>query len=310
MKLHRIPSTLGLARRCATVSLLAAVFLSSEVFAGWSLAERSIRKKIPAYFAQNTGGPVEAPADADIAEALKLAEVSKENRDILDYAFTQKLDHQTPFGGRSISVYLAAKTPLFLVAQHTREKLREHRKINSEYVAYVRGLGLAKLEINLQVNFHPSFPAVILLRDGERVESVASLKSPDGRNPFALPNPAGTDAILAASAKVAAQYTRGLWSTMDDGRKKQAIISWRTMGYGDSQVMQYAGISEDELRRLEGPKPEGGNLADVQLTESSNIYRIEDLRKTGKYEIIFRSQSIIKGEGREFRYPITFDGVR
>lgn len=91
------------------------------------MVERGIRKKIPSYFLDYADGPIVNPSDADVDKALELATISKEKRDILEYAFIHKFEKppkNTQF------IYLTAKTPLYLIAAHIRERLREYKELD------------------------------------------------------------------------------------------------------------------------------------------------------------------------------------
>jgi hypothetical protein len=287
--------------------------MSSSAFAQWSMVERGIRKKIPKYFMEHEGGPTNKPAQEDISNALKLADISKEDRDILDYAFMYKWEKNGLF--KHQFVYLTVKTPLFLIAQHARERSREYKEPDPDFIFYSKNIELAKLEIQFQEpasqGRFPYYPPIILLRDGVRVEPMTTLQSLDGKDPFKLPLNTVSSNILANTTQIAAQYSQGFWASMNEEQKKQAIVSWRAMGLGDDQILAYSGITEEELQKLEGrEKNEDGSLATVTLMETSNIYKIEELNKPGTYEIVFRTPSMVKGEGKEIKLPISFDGFR
>ncbi len=89
--------------------LLLCLGLAGCAASNYSLRESIIRSKIPETSKTHTGGIVKNPSRKDISDAIKLGQVSKDDKDILEYAYIYKV----PRGFFNVdSIYIVIKTIL------------------------------------------------------------------------------------------------------------------------------------------------------------------------------------------------------
>jgi len=257
----------------------------------YSLKEQQIISEIPQEQMQYNKGIISHPNKNDIKNAISFGEKSKDNKSLM-YAYIKK--GPTDFWNNS-DVYVHTITPLYLIAAHAREQAREYKKIDADYINYCKSIDAVKLSLTQQfINNFRTFPIkreIILLHNGERIKTLPSIRTHKGSNPFGSHN------------KVIAQLNSQLPSsklTMSKKQLKSLEATYKSMGYTNEQINTYMGVIRHS----------SNNSSDnILLLESDNIYRISDLNKLGKYEIIFRTQStnnlLFTGD-KEIRFPINF----
>lgn len=300
-------------------ALLCLAFLATQTSAAsWSLVERGYIKKIPAAYTKHTAGIIAVPTDDDVKRALEFGAASKEKREPLEYAYIVK-SQESAFNNDSI--YVTVTTPLALIATHARDQAKEYRMVDEEFVKYARALGAVSVSISQQF-MTANFRAVafnweiILLRDGGRVETLNSLAPWKGGNPFVTSKPlvAQYNATLAAIQQTAAQQLRTTAASMDDNGKRLMVHQLAGTGWSDSQICSALGWSAADLARIKGEIVEstaGASL--ITLSDRDAIFSIQELKKTGRYELVFRRlQTGMLGnvKEKEVRVPISFEKFR
>jgi len=251
----------------------------------WSVTEKKIIENVPAAYLQHKTGIVISPSDDDVKEATQFGISNKDNRAV-EYAYLIK--HSSGFWGAD--VYLRVKTPLFLIADHTRRKAREFRDIDAEYIAYCKALDVAQISAVQQTYFETP---LILLRDGKRVEPVRMVRAYKGRNPYGLTLSPQMEAVIENAMKNAQQHM----ANMSPQLREQVMAGYRA-----------GGMSEEKIRSLFGAAPSSGpssaSPSEIPILESDGIYAISELRKPGKYEIVFRASP---SSNKEIRFAVSFD---
>lgn len=251
----------------------------------WSVTEKKIIENVPAAYLQHKTGIVISPSDDDVKEATQFGISDKDNRAV-EYAYLIK--NSSGFWGAD--VYLRVKTPLFLIADHTRRKAREFRDIDAEYITYCKALDVAQISAVQQTYFETP---LILLRDGKRVEPVRMVRAYKGRNPYGLPLSPQMEAVIGNAMKNAQQHM----ANMSPQLREQVMAGYRA-----------GGMSEEQIRSLFGAAPSSGpssaSPSEIPILESDGIYAISELRKPGKYEIVFRASP---SSNKEIRFAVSFD---
>jgi hypothetical protein len=245
---------------------------------GFSVREQLIRQSLPEVYKEHKTGIISNPSAEDLNQAIELGKASKESEDLYQYAYIEKPG--------DLHSYIYVKTPLFLLAQHSFECSREYSRIDDEYVDYCKSLDAVKLEFMKQLvtrNYYAFLIpyTLVLLRNGERVESLKNLPSYHGKNPFFK-----IDAAL------------------------QAHINSITQQSLQAYPEQYRRIVSSYL---EGINQQAGTS--IPLTENDHIFSSQELSKPGKYEIVIRTPKTFNVIGslwddREIKYPIDFSKFR
>jgi hypothetical protein len=276
----------------------------------YSLKESIIRSDIPPIYRFHTAGIIDNPSDEDIKIAITFGKSSKDGA-ALEYAYLMK-GAQDAFANDAI--YVKVLTPLFLIANHSREQTREYKPFDTTYISFVRTLQAVQISLTQQFTNYRTYNSfafqrqTILLRDGIRVESMKDISSWQGANPFARPLNRNVQATIAQSTQ---SYTRGLVANMTKEQRISLIRSYQTMGFSSDQIIAYTGMTLAEINELvPNSRP---NMGKVALTEFDAIYSIEELKKTGKYEVIFRTpqtSNLISTGDDEIRLPISFSTFR
>ena len=146
---------------------------------------------------------------------------------------------------------------------------------------------------------------IILLRDGKRVDPMNSIKSFKGLNPFMMKQNKNIQNVMARYQKMVPSQS----FTMTQEQLADLEKTYRSMGYSDAQINTYmyavrAGMKIDSS---------SAQNTEIPLLESDAVYKASELKKPGKYEIIFRTPStnnlIVSGD-KEIRFPISFDRFR
>jgi len=293
--------------------LVLSVFISGCV-GGYSIREQAIRTNIPDELRAYTNGPVAEPSDMQIQQAIALGAASRD-KDTLDYAYMTK----APRGMfTKDQIYVKVSTPLYLIARHAREQAREYRKVDDDFVGFVRSLHAVRISMIQQYINTATWDTlafqrqVMLLRDGLRVEPLVDIQAWGGRNPFADKPSKEMQAALSGVASAAAQYSRGLAATMTRDQKERVLRSYQAMGLSEDQMATYTGFSHAEIREILASQIQqaGGKVA---LSEFDAVFPIEEVIKPGRYEIVFRTPQIasLYAHGdKEIRFPISFSNFR
>lgn len=304
-------------KKLVSVALCGVLCSSCAQAASWSLVERGYIKKIPAIYANHQTGPILVPTDDDVRLALEFGAASKDKQEPLDYAYLIKSRESAL---NSDSIYVTVTTPLALIAMHAREQAKEYRKPDDEFVSFARALGAVAISVSQQfmtTNFRTvTFDwQLILLRDGVRVEPLKGVASWNGGNPFTASKPhlAQHNATLAAVQQAAAQQLRVAAASMDEAGRKAMVRQLAATGWSDAQICSGLGWSPEELAKIKGEGPANAAQAMFPLAERDAVFSIEELRKPGRYEIVFRRpEAGLLGVARdkEVRFAISFDHFR
>lgn len=245
----------------------------------WSWVEKKILKNIPSTYLLHRTGIVAPPSDDDIKNAIQFGASDKDNRAV-EYAYLIK--GPSDFWGGT-DVYVNVKTPLFLIADHSRRKAREFRDVDAEYITYCKTLGVAQISAVQQTHTR-SWNAIgfkmqlILLRDGKRVEPVRTLHAYKGLNPYG-PRPSPQ---LEATTENAMKDAQQRMANMSPQLREQVIAGYRAGGMSEEQIKALFGAASS-------PEPSNVSSSEIPVFESDGIYAISELKKPGKYEIVFRT---------------------
>ncbi len=192
---------------------------------------------------------------------------------------------------------------------------REYRKIDEKYIEYLEGLNAVEICLLQQYTNYDSWNAyafkrqIILLRDGVRVPHLTEIARYKGENPFKnLPQniKVGLEDALAIGKEAIISALKQYYSAMPLEGKKELISAARLAGLSDAEIAEYSGAPIEERRELSSGKI---SKSVVYLSEFDGIYSIDELKKPGEYEIIFRTpstQSLLISGDREIRFSIDF----
>jgi hypothetical protein len=141
---------------------------------------------------------------------------------------------------------------------------------------------------------------LILLRDGKRVEPVRMLHAYKGQNPYGPRLSPQLEAITENAMKDAQQRM----ANMSPQLREQMIAGYRA-----------GGMSEEKIKALFGAasslEPSNVSPNEIPVFESDGIYAISELKKPGKYEIVFRalpnSNVFSTRSDKEVRFAASFD---
>jgi hypothetical protein len=298
-----------------TIPFIVCIFacVHGALAASWSLSERSIVKKIPDVFLKHTAGPVLQPSDSDVSDAISFGAKSKEDASVLDYAYLIK---ESVSGWRSDVIYVTVSTPLHQIALHSFEQSKAYRSVDEEKVSFLRKARVVKISI-CQQYMSRAFTAipvkrdVILLRDGVRVKPLTEIQSYHGAFPFSdrtadVQRMAGLEGIQQA----ALASMRDSLASMTPEQRKAMIPKLRAMGVSDSQLRAILGVDVEGLQRLSGADNASATLS---VSECDGFFEISELRKPGRYEVVFREPKVEFGgvtQDKEVRFPISFSKFR
>jgi len=298
------------------------ILLAFGCAGSYSVREHNIISQIPEEQRIYKEGIVVYPTDGDIKRAIDFGAASKDS-DALEYAYLKKVpgdffDEDT--------IYFKISTPLYYISYHAKKQAREYRQVDYQYIEYIRGLRAAKISLTQQYTGGATLRQysfqrrIILLRDGIRVEPLKEIVAYSGQHPFSDALAINTQAIMAKVAQASNQYTKGYFATMNNEQKDRLIQMYRANGLTEDQISSMTGLGTDEIRRL-SPRANavqdtkvGGNKENkMTLSENEAIFLIEELKKPGTYEVVFRtppSNSMFTSGDKEIRFPITFDNFK
>jgi len=175
----------GWSMRRTVLTILGLVLLVCSC-TSYSLREESIRSGVPETYKTWSGGIRTQLTEQEVNEAISLGQSSKENADVLEYAYIYKPG--------SLEWYIRVRTPMYLVGQNALKQAREYRPIDTGFVEYCRSLDVAAIDVNEQalrndLSVRVRRYEIILLRDGIRVEPVTDFPTYNGKNPFVVVDP-------------------------------------------------------------------------------------------------------------------------
>ena len=235
------------------------------------------------------GGIKAHPTDAEVAAAIQFGIASKNDENAVRSAYLSRVKTSAattePFN-------IVVRTPLYLISRHAMAEARAGREVDPKFVAYARELGLVKLAVSRRDITSATWRAyaltreLTLVRDGVPVKPVASIPSWNQLDPFF-----NTDDPL------------GSWQSS----------SWLKRGVEDMQMNSLRQTQELAGQRT-GPNGENGRpKTSVGLQPGDGVFPAEELRKPGRYELIFRAPHGGISDGKpisEVRIPIRFDRFR
>ena len=288
----------------------------------YSVREHNMISQIPEEQRIYKEGIIIFPTDEDIKRAIDFGAASKDS-DVLEYAYLKKVPGDL-FDDDTI--YFKISTPLYYISNHAKKQAREYRQIDYRYIEYIRGLRAAKISLTQQYTGAATLRQyafqrrIILLRDGIRVEPLKEVVTYSGQHPFSDTLAINTQAIMAKVAQTSSQYTKGYFATMNSEQKTRLIQTYRANGLTEDQISSMTGLETDEIGRLsprtnaaQDTKMDGNKETKITLSELDAIFSIEELKKPGIYEVVFRtppSNSMFTSGDKEIRFPITFDNFK
>lgn len=271
--------------------------------AGPSLREQSIMSGLPDKYRNHNSGFILSPSKSDIAQAVALGKNSA-NDDSVTYAYIIK----GPYDLMSNSdVYVRIATPLYLISEHAREQSREYKDIDTDLVDYCMSLDAVKISLTQQYvsNKFTAYPLqrqIIILRDSKRIDPINSIKSFKGLNPFMMQQNKDIQNIMASYQRMVPSQS----VTMTQEQLADLEKTYRSMRYSEAQINTYM----NAVRAGTNLVKSSGQNTEIPLLESDSVYKASELKKPGKYEIIFRTPAtnnlIVSGD-KEIRFPISFD---
>lgn len=290
-----------MAARCGIAVIMGSLAIQTGC-ATYSLREATILSKLPESYRKHNSGFAVPPTEAQVAEAIQLGTADKEG-DVVKYAYLSKPNLKT---------YVTVSTPLHLIAEHARERAREYREPDPNFITYCKGLDAVRIALqeqdmtrNLNVIVQPY--SVILLRDGKRVEPLTMISGFNGMNPFFNLDKELAAIFQGASASAAA-INKQIQATL---RKSLAELPPEALASlpPEKQALFAA---------LAGTKPTGSKedskiAVELPVTELDGLFSATELKKPGKYEVVFRTHStanLVFGGDQERRYVIKFDRFR
>jgi hypothetical protein len=276
--------------------------------AGHSLVEQSIISGLPEKYRNHSGGFILLPNKSDIDEAIALGRNSKDNNS-LTYAYIIKGPYDLMTNS---DIYVQISTPLYLISEHAREQAREYKEIETPFTEYCKNLNAVKISLTQQYSkdfrAYPFKRQAILLRDGKRIEPLSEIKSYKGLNPFASQSNKDIQNIMTKYQKMIPSQSVAMTPEQLEDLKE----TYRSMGYTEAQIRTYINAAKTATQTIKSFN-ENGAATNIVLLESDGIYDASDLKKQGKYEIVFRtpatSNMIVSGD-KEIRFPISFDKFR
>lgn len=234
----------------------------------YSIREQFIIGQIPAEQKNYKGGIVCDPTDEDIKTAIALGIASKDT-DTLEYAYNTKL----PRGFFDEDyIYLKVETPLYRISNHAREQAREYRQVDQKFIEFVRKrcsarISLTQEYVSTAVPFRQyAFQRqIMLLRDGIRVEPLKEVFVYAGQNPF-------SDTLSIARHDIA-KSLQALAQIGLENEESRALSPVRDEILGEKKI-------EKQVRSFAVPN-------------FNAIFSVEELRKPGNYEVLFRTPPVI-----------------
>ena len=277
--------------------------------AGSSLREQSIIKRLPEKYRNHTSGFILSPTKSDIDRAIVLGKNSANDHSLLTYAYIIK----GPYSIWSGDVYVRIATPLYLISDYAREQTRNYKEIDTPFIEYCKRLDAVKISLieqHIGGNWkaYPFKRQAILLRDGKRIEPLSIIKSFNGFNPFMMQQNKEIQNIMASYQKIAPSQS----FTMTKEQLEDLEKTYLSMGYSEAQINTYMNAVRAGTNLVKS-SDQNNMPTQISLLESDAVYKASELKKPGKYEIVFRTpptNNLIVSGDKEIRFPISFDKFR
>ena len=258
----------------------------------YSWVEKKILENIPSAYIQHKDGIVVSPTKNDVDDAIKFGASDKDDSAVM-YAYLMR--GPSEFWNQT-EVYVYVRTPLYLVADHARKEAREYREVDTSFVEFCKTLNVAQVSLVQQIanklRVHAYKAKLVLLRDGKRVETVLKVQTIKGRNPYAPKLSPELEALATNLANQSQQL------------KEQMMALYKANGMSEEQLKVMFGSSVSSVQSTSALPSE------VPVLETDGIFAISELKKPGKYEIVFRtppSSNIFVSGDKEIRFPVSFD---
>lgn len=273
----------------------------------YSFRESAIVNNIPEDIRNYSGGIIKSPSDSEVERAILFGQESKES-DELTYAYIFK-----PDVGFLNTTYVSIETPLHLISRHAKNQAREYSSLDEAYIEFLRELNAVNLSLTSQelgpatYNVYTFDHEIILLRDGIKVEPLSKVASWNNMNPFAYNEALAQQ--LANINQMTAASTTAVFAQMPEEQKKKMIEVYKAAGVSNQYIesafeLEETGVS-NELNYISTL-----NAIGKQMT----IYSIDELKKPGRYEIVYRTRAntnLFSGGGKnEVRFDISFANYR
>ena len=284
------------------------ILLFSFGCTGYSLVEQNIISGLPEKYRSYTSGFILSPSKSDIEDAISLGRNSANDNSLM-YAYIFK--GPSDFWNNS-DVYIKIATPLYLISNHAREQARDYKDIDPIFIEYCKELDAVRISLIRQyvrdLRVFPFKRQFVLLRNGKRIEPLSSIKAYKDRNPFATTDfDKNIQDVLSMSQRL--MQSQPLM-TMTPERLQDLTETYKSLGYSDAQIRVFMDAIKAGTRTKEPTTNTKEPVKNVVLFESDAVYKASELRKPGKYEIVFRtpaSNILISSGDKEIRFPISFD---
>ena len=277
--------------------------------AGSNLREQSIIKRLPEEYRNHTGGFILSPTKSDIYRAIVLGKNSANDHSLLTYAYIIR----GPYSIWTGDVYVKIATPLYLISDYAREQTRNYKEIDTPFIEYCKRLDAVKISLIEQYisggwKRYPFKRQAILLRNGKRIEPLTIIKSFNGLNPFMMQQNKEIQNITASYQKIVPSQS----FTMTKEQLEDLEKTYRSMGYSEAQINTYMHVVRAGTNLVKS-SDQNNMPTQISLLESDGVYKANELKKPGKYEIVFRTppnNNLIASGDKEIRISISFDKFR
>jgi|GEM_PF-1651480 len=277
--------------------------------ARFGLREQIIISGLPEKYRNHTSGFILSPTESDIDRAIVLGKNSANDDSLLTYAYVIK----APYSFFSGDVYVRIATPLYLISDYAREQTRNYKEIDTPFIEYCKRLDAVKISLIEQYisrswRRYPFERQAILLRDGKRIEPLSIIKSFNGFNPFMMQQNKEIQNIMASYQKIAPSQS----FTMTKEQLEDLEKTYRSMGYSEAQINTYMSALRAGTNLVKS-SDQNNMPIQISLLKSDAVYKASELKKPGKYEIVFRTpptNNLIVSGDKEIRFSISFDKFR
>lgn len=277
--------------------------------ARFGLREQIIVSGLPEKYRNHTSGFILSPTESDIDSAIVLGKNSANDNSLLTYAYVIK----APYSFFSGDVYVRIATPLYLISDYAREQTRNYKEIDTPFIEYCKRLDAVKISLSEQYisrrwRIYPFERQAILLRDGKRIEPLSIIKSFNGFNPFMMQQNKEIQNIMASYQKIAPYQS----FTMTKEQLEDLEKTYRSMGYSEAQINTYMSAVRAGTNLVKS-SDQNNMPIQISLLKSDAVYKASELKKPGKYEIVFRTpptNNLIVSGDKEIRFSISFDKFR
>jgi len=255
----------------------------------YSVVEKNTGAKIPAFYAGYSDGIVAEPTDAEVAQAVQFGNAAKDNPDVVKDAYLSKAKTSAV---ALEAFYIVVRTPLYLISRHAMEQARKGRAPDPKFIAFARRFEFVKLAVSQRYISSATWRAyaivreLSLLRDGVRIKPATSIPAWNGVDPFFDP----ADPLVSWQSN--SWLKHGVENMeMQSLRQDQGVAAHMNGVYGQTTWLSTS----------------------VALRPGDAVFSVEELRKPGRYEIVFRKPHVGALGARsnpEMRIPISLDKFR